>query len=172
MTSQMLPRKSAANTQHALRTLAVAKYLTSLIRKAESQAKAYLIEKELQPKDRRTVALDDGTDIGTVSMTQGRAGSPVVTDPVALAAWCDTHGGKVSVAFPEWFTAKANLEGLLKRFEGEVPDGIDFTAPGSPYVMVRQSTDQAVALRDSLSTVSAQQLLSDVAPLQIEEAGK
>lgn len=176
MSLENLPRKSSANTQHALRTLAVAKYLTTLIRKAEAQAKAYLMEKELQPKDRRTVALEDGTDIGTVSMVQGRQGAPKIIDPVALAAWCDTHGvhhgGKVSVEFPEWFTGKANLEGLLNRFEGEIPDGLEIGADGNPYVMVRQSTAQALALRDSLSSASAQELLSDVAPLQIEGADK
>ena len=76
MSTPNLPRKSAANTQHALRVLAVGKYLTNLIRGAEAQAKAYLMEKELQPKDRRTVGLEDGTDIGTVSMVQGRRGAP------------------------------------------------------------------------------------------------
>ena len=176
MSTPNLPRKSAANTQHALRVLAVGKYLTNLIRGAETQAKAYLMEKELHPKDRRTVALEDGTDIGTVSMVQGRRGAPRITDPIAFAAWCDEHdvhhGGRPSVVFPEWFTAKNNLEGLLSRFEGEIPDGLEIGADGNPYVMCRQSADQAVALRDSLNAATAQDLLAEVAPLQIEGASK
>lgn len=172
MTEKKLPRKSAANTQHALRVLAVGKYLTNLIRQAETQAKDYLFTKELAVKDRRTVTLEDGSDIGTVSMVQGRKGSPKIVDPIAFATWCDDngihHGGTPSVVFPEWFTAKANLEGLLARFEGEVPDGLELPADGRPYVMCRQSAAQAMTLRDSINNTSARDLLADVAPLQIE----
>lgn len=167
-----LPRKSAKNTTHALRILATGRYLTGLIRKAEAQAKAYLMEKELKPKDRRSVTLDDGADIGTVSLAQGRKPGPKVTDPIALAAWLDSrgisHGGKPSVQFPEWFTAKANLEALLERLGGELPDGLELPEEGAPYILVRQSTDQALTLRDSLATATAQDLLAEVAPLQIE----
>ena len=171
-----LPRKSAKNTAHALRVLATGRYLTGLIRKAEAQAKEYLATKELQPKDRRSVTLEDGTDIGTVSLAQGRRPAPVITDPIAFAAWCDekgiAHGGKPSVAFPKWFTAKANLEGLIEQFDGTIPDGIELPEDGQPYIIVRQSADQALALRDSLHTATAQDLLAEVAPLQIEGATK
>lgn len=172
--STPLPRRSKAATQHALRILAVGKYLTTLIKQAETSAKEYLVEKELAVKDRRSVTLDDGTDIATVSLVQGRRPAPRITDPIALATWLDErgvhHGGKPSVQFPDWFTAKANLEGLLDRFDGELPDGLELPEEGHPYVMCRQSADQALALRDSLEGLGAPALLAEITPLQIEGA--
>lgn len=165
-----LPRKSAKNTAHAMRILATAKFLKTLMQPAEKQAKAYLMEKELAPKDRRTVVGPDGSDIGTISLAQGRQPAPTITDPVALALWCDEHGidhgAVVQPVFPAWFTTKANLEGLIQRGGGEVPDGLELAEPGEPYVLLRQSADQAMALRDSLTT--AREIIEFVTPLEIE----
>ena len=176
MTPKNLPEQTPENTEAAMRALAISRYLSTLLRNAETQAKAYLAAYELRPKDRRTVALDDGSDIGTISMVQGRRGAPKITDPVALAAWLDErsvhHGGTLTMQFPDWFTHRQNLEGLLERFAGEIPDGLEIGEDGAPYVTCRQTGEQAETLRNSLGSVSARDLLSEVAPTQIGGAAK
>lgn len=170
MTTPRLPRKSGANTTHAMRILATAKFLKTLMGPAERQAKAYLQEKELAVKDRRTITGTDGSDVGTISLVAGRQPAPTITDPVALQMWCDERGihtgAEMRPVFPEWFTAKANLEALIAQAGGELPDGLEVPPPGEPYVLVRQSADQALALRDSLT--SAQELIDFVTPLELE----
>lgn len=169
--SANLPRKSGAATKHAMRVLATAKLLKSLMAPAEKQAKAYLEAKELSPKDRRTVTLDDGTDVGTISMVEGRSKAPVIIDAEALVKWCDEHGvehgARWEPVFPAWFTAKANLDSLIERAGGEIPDGLALPEPGEPYVMIRQTTGQAMALADAFT--SAKALIEAVTPLQIED---
>lgn len=170
MSDPKLPRKSGAATKHAMRVLATAKLLKSLMAPAEKQAKTYLEAKELSPKDRRTITLDDGTDVGTVSMVEGRTKAPIIVDAEALAKWCDKHGvehaARWEPVFPEWFTAKANLEALIDGAGGEIPDGLAIPDQGKPYVMVRQTTGQAMALADAFT--SASDLINAVTPLQIE----
>ena len=168
--TEKLPRKSAGNTAQAMRILATAKFLKTLMSPAERQAKAYLATKEMRVKDRRTVEGVDGSDIGTISMVAGRQGAPVIVDPVALQVWCDERGihtgAEMRPVFPAWFTAKANLEALIAQAGGELPIGLEVPEAGEPYVMIRQSADQALALRDGLTT--AAQLIDFVTPLELE----
>lgn len=171
-----LPRASKKNTDHALRTLAVAKMLKDRIYAAEKQAKAYLATKVMAEKDRKTVTDDQGRDIATVSMTKPRqkpgTGGWVITDPIALQVWCDKHGertgGKPSVVFPEWFEAPDELARLVAKYDGEIPDGlVEVPAEyGDPSITVRQTPAQADALLQNFGSATA--LLESVAPITEE----
>lgn len=171
-----LPRASKKNTDHALRTLAVAKMLKDRIYAAEKQAKAYLATKVMAEKDRKTVTDSEGRDIATVSMTKPRqkpgTGAWTITDPIALQVWCDQHdehtGGKPSVVFPEWFAAPDQLRRLVEKYDGEIPDGlVEVPAEFSdPSITVRQTATQADALLLNFDTATA--LLESVAPISEE----
>lgn len=172
--SEILPRQSRRNTEKAMLTLATAKMIKARMSPAEKQAKAYLEQKEMNPGDRRSVMSPDGQDVGTVSMSKGGVrGNLTITDPIAFAAWCDERGiehrAVPSLTFPEWFTARANLEAIIANAGGEMPDGLeDTTTTVQPYVSIRQSETQAANLLDSFTT--AQQILEAITPNLIEGA--
>ena len=163
----------------ALRTLALAKLLKDQITRAEREAKA-LLEQTLDNGDRKTVTDFDGRDIGTVSRGKERkkpGTGLTITDPIALAAWCDArdidHGGKPSVEFPEWFTAPANLDSLIRMSGGEMPDGLeDTTEIMDGTVTVRQSTSQADTLMDNIDVSAAYVALRDALAMKQIESGE
>lgn len=171
-----LPRVSKKNTEHALRTLALAKLLKDQIYRAEKQAKAYLA-KTMKEKDRTSAFDDQGNDVATISMAKARqkpgTGQWAITDPIALQVWCDKHGehtgGKPSMVFPEWFAAPAELARLVAKYDGEIPDGlVEVPAEfGEPSISVRQTPTQADALSRAIAPTPAAALIESLA---VEEA--
>lgn len=176
--SENLPRLSKTATARALRTLAVAKAIKDRILPAERAAKEYLASKAMEPKDRKSVLDDEGREVATVSLTAGRkkpgTGQWAVTDGIALAAWCDAHGiqhgGTPTVVFPEWFTAPANLDGIVRQHAGEVPEGLAWVdeETSDPSVVVRQTPSQQDNLLQNFQTTAA--LLDAVTPQQEEQS--
>lgn len=170
-----LPRLSKKNTTIAQRVLVVAKLLRDQIADSDKKARAYLAEKAMNPGDRANVIDDSGESIGTISLSKPRKrGGLVITDPMALAAWCDAHniqhGGKPSIEFPAWFTAQANLQALVHMSGGELPDGLDDTTEeGAPALSVRMSDDQRAQLLSNFQTPRA--LLEAARLIDEEETG-
>lgn len=165
MSTSNLPRVSRKATNAALLNLAEAKLIRDYwLGPEERRAKAYLA-KALDPKDSKHATTETGADVATVTMSAPRkkagTGQYAVTDTVALAAWADAHKiiheGKPAVAFPEWFTAPANLESLVRQSGGEIPDGLTWIDEeyGEPSVTVRQTTAQQDALLEAVPQVRA-----------------
>lgn len=173
--SDKLPRLSKKNTTNAQRVLIIAKLLKDAIGKHERDARDYLTEKAMTPGDRANVIDDSGESIGTISLSKPRKrGGLVITDPMALAAWCDAHqiqhGGKPSIEFPAWFTGQANLQALVHMSGGEMPDGLDDTTEeGAPALSVRMSDDQRAQLLSNFQTPRA--LLEAARLIDEEETG-
>lgn len=172
-----VPRASRKNTEHALRTLALIKLLQTRIRAAEKAAKNYLATRAiLEVGDKKNVTDDQGESIATVSMSKGRTrGGLTVTDPFALADWCDQRGiqhhGQPSITFPAWFTAAANLQALVNQHGGQLPPGLsDYTEEGDPVVTTRQTTAQEDALLSNFTP--AVQIAEALALPQAEEPTK
>lgn len=110
----------------------------------------------LDVKDRKSVVLADGTDVGTVTYTQGRTASAwKVTDPTALLGWARDHQPDAVVeALAAWFTSPDNLSSLVQK-SGEVPDGVEFVeSTGDPYITVRQTPEQKDATLAALTAGS------------------
>lgn len=143
-----IPRLSKKNTTGALRALAVIKLLKDELEDADKTARAYLTEKAMTPGDRLTITDDTGESIGTASMSKPRKrGGWTITDPEALAAWCDAHGihhgGQRVIVFPKWFVEQQNLDALAHMMAGEIPDGLeDTTEEGAPTLSIRLTDEQ------------------------------
>lgn len=145
---------------HALRLLAVEKLIKARMKAASDEARAELLG-EMNPKDRLSITTDTGLDIGTASKTlpdRKRGTGIKVTDPAAFSAWLDENDHDnparqtVLIEFPEWFVGEKNLESIISRNGGELPDGVeDTTEPGEPYLTIRQTEAQANALAYALA---------------------
>lgn len=176
MTDFKLPRASKKNTQTALRIVTIAKLVREQILATDKNARAYLTEKAMTSGDRLNVVDDEGRSIGTVSMSKPRVtGGWEITDPIALAKWCEKrgihHGGKPSIEFPEWFEARANLEALVRQAGGEIPDGLaDTSTEGKPSLSVRMSEEQAANLLANFQTPS--QMIDAAHAFDEQEADK
>lgn len=143
--------------EKALRTLILAKEMRTRIKRQEDWAKSLLSE-EMRPGDRRTVLTDGGDAIGKVTLSAAPQPAPRIVDPMALARWCEAHGinhgGVESVEFPEWFTSRGNLEGLIGQAGGEIPDGVEIPEAGAPRLVVpRASQAEQDAIRAALQSV-------------------
>ena len=75
--------------------------------------------------------------------------------------------------FPEWFTAQANLDSLIRMSGGELPDGLeDTTEIVDGTVTVRQSTSQADTLMDNIDVSAAYVALRDALAMKQIESGE
>jgi hypothetical protein len=117
---------------------AVKDHLTS----EDALAKGELMD-DLDPGDRKTAALPDGTKVGTVTVSQ-RDAAFKVTDERAFVAWVKEHRPTAIVEA----VRESDQKDILERIPdtGEIPDGVELGEPGAPYVSVRQSKDEAEAL--------------------------
>lgn len=153
-----LPRLSKKNTTGALRVLAVIKLIKDELAKADVLARAYLTEKAMSPGDRLTITDTSGASVGTASLSKPRKrGGWTITDPAALAAWCEArgihHGGQRVLVFPDWFVGQANLEALVHQAGAEIPDGLeDMTEEGRPALSVRMTDEQRRQLISNFQT--------------------
>ena len=176
-----LPRKSAANTETALRNLAVAKILIGRAKEIETQAKRYLSEKALSEGDKTHARLPKdapngmaGLEIATVSLTKQGAPSPKITDPDAFYEWAVMHAPAIAEAakmrpvFPEYITASKHLAMLIENHGGEIPDGVEMSAGRAPTVMVRMSEEQEQNLMKAIGALHDTVALLEKAVIDVE----
>lgn len=117
----------------------------------------------LDPGDRKVAALDDGTKVGTVTYTNGRA-SVTVTDDVALTAWVQanypdevTTVVAVRPAFRAALLDAAKAAGAAVDVRtGEPLPGVS-VRDGEPFLTVKPDADGLHAL---LHAIRASQLLA------------
>ena len=161
-----LPRLSKANTDRALRDLALIKVLKDELRSLEKERRAYLQKKAMDPGDRKTVYSPGGRPIATISRAEIKEGALKVVDPDAFIKWLEAHEPAmfedmvktVTVLDPDKVYPN-QLDAIYKRNGGEVPDGIDFGPVTGGTVSVRQTAKQVLNLLDEV------QNLADVAGL-------
>lgn len=96
----------------------------------------------LSPGDRKHATLADGTDVGTISVTQVKT-KLVVTDERAFTAWVKEHRPHMIVETVRETDARALLDKALK--DGEVLPGVEFTTTGG-NLSVSVSEDQRKAI--------------------------
>lgn len=145
---------------HALATIAVAKYLGKIIKDAEDDAKTWLLENEMEPNS-KLPAVVNGADIATVSRAKITEQTDVkVTDPVAFGEWLEDNGYEVKwKRVPaEYATAPTFVEQVLRALEttspGELPDGVTLVEKTSGgYISARQTEKQRENLEQHVSTV-------------------
>lgn len=161
-----LPRLSKANTDRALRDLALIKVLKDELRSLEKERRDYLQQKAMEPGDRKIVYSPGGREIATISRSKKSAGALKVVDPDAFIKWLEAHEPAmfedmvktVTVLDPDKVYPN-QLDAIYKRNGGEVPDGIDFGPETGGTVSVRQTAKQVLNLLDEV------QNLADVAGL-------
>lgn len=124
--------------------LACLKAVKDRLTALDTETKAALMDGDLDPGDRKSAVLPDGTDVGTVSVAKGRAAKLKVVDERAFLAWVKKNRPTAIVEA----VRSSDQDDLLAKAEesGELPDGVDLGDPGAPYVSVRQSKEQAEAL--------------------------
>jgi hypothetical protein len=136
--------------QAAIRVAAL-KALRDKVSDAYNQARADAVA-ALSPGDRLHAALPDGSDIGTVSVVDGKT-SAKVTNPAALLKWVQVNAPDEVEQVPQ--VRESYLGALLARCEnvdgaamhaktGELLPGVRFET-GDPYARVTQTHDQAEA---------------------------
>lgn len=105
----------------------------------------------MDPGDRKSAVLDDGTDIGTVSVTKPKLRAAVV-DERAFLAWVKAEApGEIVESVRE--TYRRHILGRVERYgnvvdteTGEIlADGVELR-PSEPYATCRQSDAQAAAV--------------------------
>ena len=129
------------STQDLALRLATLKALSSAIDAEWETAKSDLLAEH----GRGTVyAALDGVEVGTASVTKGRAGTWHVSDDRAFLAWVKTHRPSAII---EAVRASDQAD-ILKRITstGEIPDGVEQGQDGSPYVSVKQTPEQTRAV--------------------------
>lgn len=98
------------------------------------------LKNEMNPGDRLSACLEDGTDIGTVSMTKGRDGRPYVADRDAFMRWVEeNHPGEIVHSVRPSFETYVLV---TATHTGEFPPGVEPASFIAPYVQVRQSEQQ------------------------------
>jgi hypothetical protein len=131
--------------------VAALKALYDKVREAYNQARTDAVD-ALSPGDRLHAALPDGSDIGTVTVVDGRT-SAKVTNPVALLEWVQANAPDEVEQVPR--VRESYLGALLSRCEnvdgaamhaktGELLPGVRFET-GEPYARVTQTADQQAA---------------------------
>ncbi len=161
-----LPRLSKANTDRALRDLALIKVLEDELKSLKKERRDYLQQKAMEPGDRKTVYSPGGREIATISRSKKSAGALKVVDPDAFIKWLEVHEPAmfedmvktVTVLDPDKVYPN-QLDAIYKRNGGEVPDGIDFGPVTGGTVSVRQTAKQVLNLLEEV------QGLADVAGL-------
>lgn len=127
--------------------------LADKVTQRASEVRAALAE-ALDPGDRKTAALDDGTKVGTVTYTSA-AWSARVTDPKAFADWVAAHyPTEVEVTVRPAFR-DAVLRASKQACVPMTPDGqLDVpgvqVTKGDPYVAVRPDPAALPALVDAI----------------------
>lgn len=155
--NELTPRQAR---QQALQTLALAKWLRTAVADTvgplEKQAKAWLVENDLDPGTRVPARVGD-QDVATVSYTNPEEKiAPAVTDETAFGAWLEEQGHTNiwEQRLTEQYRAPGFLTQLLDTLEGELPDGVDVrTTQAAPYITVRQTPKQANALTEAVEAL-------------------
>lgn len=125
--------------EHAVRLSvigAVKKYVGQL----ETEAKAEAAE-AFGPGDRITAMTEDGTVVGTVSMTKGSPAGWVVTNRKAFLEW--VRKTRPSAIVVEESVRESDERHILSQIEetGLVPDGVDVSLPTKGNLSVRPDHD-------------------------------
>lgn len=119
--------------EHALRLTmigAVKKFVTDLEAEAKAEAKD-----AFRPGDRLTSTTDDGTVVGTVSMTKQGEGAWAVVDEQAFLAWV-RENRPTAIVESVRSSDQTSILGAIET-TGLIPDGVDFRPGSKPYLQVR-----------------------------------
>lgn len=150
---------------------ALGKFFEDRLKEARRILNAEVMD-ALDAGDRKGAVLDDGTDVGTVSVTKGRT-SLQITDSAAFMEWVRENSPhnlftpepveQVRPAFTKALIAGAKvIDGLIVDTEtGEVVPGLA-QKTGDPYVSVKISDDQLDAIYAALADGRLAELLADV----------
>jgi len=139
--------------QAALQTLALAKWLQESAKQIavplEKEAKAWLAENDMDPGSRHYARIDDD-QVATVSRSDLREVTNIlIEDEDAFGAWliANGHDNPFQMRLHDWARQPAFLEAVIKKAEGEVPDGVAVSKKVTGGSMnVRQSDTQREAL--------------------------
>jgi hypothetical protein len=135
--------------------VAALKALYDKVREAYNQARADAVA-ALSPGDRLHAALPDGSDIGTVSVVDGKT-TAKVTNPAALLEWVKVNAPdevesvpRVRESFVGALLARCeNVDGAAMHAKtGELLPGVAFTV-GDSYARVTRTDDQQAAFVDA-----------------------
>lgn len=144
----------------------VGKWLSDEVR-ALVQASRDVVEPALEPGERVTAQLPDGTVIGSV--TRGKpAESATVTDERALLAWVKEHAPSelvtsVNPAFVELLKKRCKTAGYAHDDRGEIVPGIELRT-GSASYRPTVAPEAVPTLRSRLADLVAGGLLELPAP--------
>lgn len=137
-------------TREAVVLLAVFKALSDRIKEQDRDVRADAADL-LDPGDRKSAVLEDGTDVGTVSMSKPKA-RVTVTDDRAFLAWVQANAPSeiqsvVGEAYRKGLLARVEVtdEGVVDPKTGEIVDGLG-SKMGDPSISVRQTEDQREAV--------------------------
>lgn len=143
--------------QHAIR-LAVLKAIRERIDSVDAVARDEAKE-AFVAGDRVTAALDDGTVVGSVTMTNPRRGWKVA-DPISFLAWVIENRPSAVVQSVRESDRRAILAAIDKT--GELPDGV-VEYEGTPTLSVRPDYD-AIAELDWRPYLSAAEAAAELTP--------
>jgi hypothetical protein len=141
--------------REAVIRVAALKALYDKVRDAYNAARADAVA-ALSPGDRLHAALPDGSDIGTVSVVDGKTTAKVVY-PEALLAWVKVNApdevetvARVRESYIGALLARCeNVDGQAMHAKtGELLPGVRFET-GEPYARVTQTHDQQAAFTES-----------------------
>ncbi len=147
-------------TDHALRTLAVVKYLKSRLNKAEKTAKL-ILEDRMREGDRLTGYDPSGkNDIVTVTRPKPGRNRFAVVDETSFIKWLENHDPEIaeyhvvkSLSRQSMFRKHDYLEGFLEKLGGEIPDGVGEGKASSSSPRVTQTRDQEDNLIETIQQV-------------------
>lgn len=158
------------NAREAAARAAILKTLYDQVKAAFTAAKADVMD-HLDPGDRKHAVLDNGGDLGTVSVSIGRA-SAAVHDETAFLKWVrENRPDEIVETVRPSFRAHilkiaADTGAPVVNDDGEYVDGIEVRT-GEPYVSVRQTADQRDAVLEAYDAGHLHALLRGT-PLEIE----
>ena len=143
--------------------MALIKRISDIVKDAEAATKEALTD-EMEPGDRKRVAID-GVQVATISRAEHKTTlAPVITSEAALIGWMKANGHEDAVVvretIPDWW-----ITGELAEITatGELPNGVDITEKTTGgYVSVRMTADQKAALDHILASGGLASLLADL----------
>lgn len=129
-----------------LTELAAIKAVKDMLAAREKESKASLMKEVGGRMGATGAVLPTGEEGATVSITAGKSAVLYVADERAFLEWVRGARPAAIVEMVRESDRKQILDFWLEHGEGEIPPGVELGDPGDPYVMVRQSKEQAAAV--------------------------
>lgn len=131
--------------RETLTRLALIKAVKDFLAEEEKTTKAALMAEVGGRMGATAAILPSGEEGATVSIAKGRDAKLVVKDRSAFVKWVKANRPTAIVEEVRESDEKDLLDRANKGLLDEVPDGLDWSDAGDPYVAVKQSDAQAAA---------------------------